>query len=232
MHVFSRPPYRPWVFGGMLGNIIHDPLDRVMKHIMKCFVFSWHHVSSEEVTTRRFKQARGECWLNSVTSSTSSTCICTRLPLYELNAVPKAMKLARAQDETPRSSQRLPEAPKGSQNFPEEANRGEYFKYRPQWPSLFWVPQASGMRRCATRVAVTWRDTFPKMLQICIVATTKENSFYEIARDCPFQPSEQLSRLESWKEAERVWVVRNTFIEVDKAKPTLPRKKTLENHSP
>ncbi len=25
----------------------------------------------------------------------------------------------------------------------------------------------------------------------------KKNSFYEIARDCPFQPSEQLSRLEA-----------------------------------
>ena len=82
MHVFSKPPYRPWVFGGMLGNIIHDPLDRVMKHMMKCFVFSWHHVSSEEVTTRGFEQARRKCRLNSVSSSKSSTCICTRLRLF------------------------------------------------------------------------------------------------------------------------------------------------------
>ena len=40
------------------------------------------------------------------------------------------------------------------------------------------------------------------------------------------------SGLEVRKETERVWVVRNTFIEADEEEPTLPRKKSLENHGP
>ena len=55
-------------------------------------------------------------------------------------------------------------------------------------------------------------------------------SINKISRTCNVRRLH--SGLEVRKETERMWVVRNTFIEADEEEPTLTRKKSLENYSP